>query len=58
MVAKLSAYSDRSVFMRRRELTHEQLDDLKVIARRELPLVAGFPHPKIPSAAPWPPIRP
>jgi len=54
MVAKLSAYSDRSAFMRRRELSHDQFEELQAIARRKLPreaqddqdMVRGFPHPR------------
>jgi uncharacterized protein len=54
MVAKLSAYSDRSAFMRGRELTTEQFEALQELARRRLPpaaqdhqdIVRGFPVPK------------
>jgi uncharacterized protein len=54
MPARLAAYSDRSEFMRRHQLDHEQLDALEAGARRMLPVVAqdepdvvgGFPHPK------------
>ena len=54
MVAKVSAYSERSAFLRGRELTGEQLGRLEAIAREKLPASAnddpdvfrGFPHPK------------
>jgi uncharacterized protein len=53
-VAKLSAYSDRSAFLRPHELSPERYDELQALIRRELPqraqddqeIVAGFPHPK------------
>jgi uncharacterized protein len=54
MPARLAAYSDRSAFMRRHQLSHEQFEALEAGARRLLPVVArdepdtvgGFPHPK------------
>jgi uncharacterized protein len=54
MPARLAAYSDRSEFMRRHQLGHEQFEALEAGARRRLPLIAqdqpdivgGFPHPK------------
>jgi uncharacterized protein len=54
MVAKVSAYSERSAFIRRRELGGDQLDGLEATAREKLParaqddpdVVGGFPHPK------------
>ena len=54
VVAKLSAYSERSAFMRPHELTPERFHQLQVTARELLPLsarddqdiVAGFPHPR------------
>ena len=54
MVAKVSAYSERSAFMRRRELGGDQFAALEATARDRLPpraqddpdVVAGFPHPK------------
>jgi uncharacterized protein len=53
-VAKLSAYSSRSAFLRPHELSHEEFDALQAIARDVLPpgsqddqdVVAGFPHPR------------
>ncbi|MGA4837564.1 radical SAM protein [Streptomyces sp. G45] len=55
MVAKLSAYSERSAFMRPHELTPEEFDALQALARELLPAEAqdkqdvsanGFPYPK------------
>lgn len=54
MVAKLAAYSDRSAFMRSRELSQERFEELQDLARRMLPseaqdsqdVVGGFPYPK------------
>jgi uncharacterized protein len=54
LVAKLSAYSERSEFMRRRMLAPAEFDALLTIAREKLPadaredeeLVNGFPFPK------------
>lgn len=54
VVAKLSAYSDRSAFLRPHELDLKQFDELQRIAREMLPpgsqddqdLVAGLPHPR------------
>jgi uncharacterized protein len=54
VVARLAAYSDRSAFMRRRELTDEEYDQLLEVARTLLPheaqdnqdLIEGFPAPK------------
>lgn len=54
MVAKLAAYSDRSAFMRSRELSQEQFEELQDLARQMLPseaqdsqdIVGGFPYPK------------
>ncbi|MDQ3933280.1 MAG: SPASM domain-containing protein [Actinomycetota bacterium] len=53
-VAKLTAYSGRSEFMRRRELDEDEYDALQELARHKLPLAAqddqdvvgGFPYPK------------
>jgi uncharacterized protein len=53
-VAKLTAYSDRSGFMRRRELDPDEFDGLRELTRRKLPqaaqddqdIVGGFPYPK------------
>lgn len=53
MPARLQAFSDRSEFMRRRELTDEEFDALQELARSHLParardeddIVAGFPFP-------------
>ncbi|MFI0980417.1 radical SAM protein [Streptomyces sp. NPDC021093] len=54
MVAKLSAYSDRSAFLRPHELSAEEFEELQEVAERLLPkeaqddqdIVGGFPHPK------------
>lgn len=54
VVAKLSAYSERSEFMRPHELSPERFEQLQATARRLLPvdaqddqdIVAGFPHPR------------
>jgi uncharacterized protein len=54
MMAKLSAYSDHSSFMRKRELSFEEFAAAEAKARRRLPVLAqddqdivdGFPHPK------------
>jgi uncharacterized protein len=54
VVAKLSAYSERSAFLQPHELSQEQFDELQKIASRMLPcesqddqdLVAGLPHPR------------
>lgn len=54
MVAKLSAYSDRSTFLRPHELSQEQFEELQRIAGSMLPtesqddqdLVGGLPHPR------------
>ena len=54
MVAKLSAYSERSSFLRPHELDPERFEELQALAARELPpeaqddqdIVSGFPHPK------------
>jgi uncharacterized protein len=54
VVAKLSAYSERSAFMRPHELTPERFDQLQATARDLRPpsaqddqdIVAGFPHPR------------
>ncbi len=54
MPARLAAYTDRSAFMRRHQLGHEQFEVLEAGARRTLPVLAqdepdtvgGFPHPK------------
>jgi len=54
LVAKVAAYSQRSLFMRRRELGSDEFAALEAIARDRLPsraqddldVVAGFPHPK------------
>ncbi|MEU8034696.1 radical SAM protein [Streptomyces sp. NPDC049099] len=54
MVAKLSAYSDRSAFLRPHELGAEEFEELQAVAERLLPeeaqddqdIVAGFPYPK------------
>ncbi|MCF3106959.1 radical SAM protein [Streptomyces roseoverticillatus] len=53
-VAKLSAYSDRSAFLRPHELTPGEFEELQELAKRLLPekaqddqdIVQGFPHPK------------
>jgi uncharacterized protein len=53
-VARLTAYSERSEFMRGRELTDAEYDGLQDLARRKLPhsaqddqdVVGGFPYPK------------
>ena len=53
MPARLQAFSDRSEFMRRRELTDEEFDALQELAPLHLParardeddIVAGFPFP-------------
>jgi uncharacterized protein len=53
MPARLQAFSERSEFMRRHELTNEQFEALEAEARRRLPpgaqddqdVVAGFPFP-------------
>ncbi|MFI6368830.1 radical SAM protein [Nocardia sp. NPDC050630] len=53
-VAKLSAYSDRSAFLRPHELSPERFDELQALARRTLPaealdeenVIAGFPQPR------------
>ena len=54
MVAKVSAYSERSAFVRAHELSPQRLDELQALARSAVPIeaqdrpdtVAGFPHPK------------
>jgi uncharacterized protein len=54
VVAKLSAYSERSAFLRPHELSPQEFDALQAIARVMLPpgsqddqdIVAGFPHPR------------
>jgi uncharacterized protein len=54
MVARLAAYSERSAFMRRRELSDEEYEALLEVARTKLPadaqdaqdVAAGFPLPK------------
>ncbi|MFZ0158949.1 MAG: radical SAM protein [Kineosporiaceae bacterium] len=54
VVAKLSAYTERSAFLRPHELTPERFDQLQAVARELLPsdaqddqdIVAGFPHPR------------
>ncbi|MFF9408074.1 radical SAM protein [Streptomyces anandii] len=54
MVAKLSAYSDRSAFLRPHELSAEEFEALQALAERMLPkdarddqdIVDGFPRPK------------
>jgi uncharacterized protein len=53
-VARLSAYSERSAFMRRRTLDDEEYDRLLELAREKVPahaqddqdVIAGFPSPK------------
>jgi uncharacterized protein len=54
VVAKLSAYSDRSAFLRPHELDDQRFDELQQTARQLLParaqddqdMVAGLPHPR------------